>query len=375
MQVSYDQSIIFAEQLKEQLTQRKRAEEVLRQSEQKYRALFEESPISLWEEDFSDIRTYIDSLRRQGIKDLREYFESHPDDVVKCASMARIVDVNKHTLELFKAESKEQFVGSLSKVFREESYDMFREELIAIAEGRTAFEEEIITRTLEGDRIHVGVRFSVAPGHEKTLSKVLVSVMDITERKRAEKELKRRHHALEAIHSILFRVTKEYNLNGMGEVLHDIMKEFYPGADTLIFLLGPRRETFYFPRPERGRVKETRFDRAKNRINNPKLGDDLLRLLTTERIEPARCGRKADCPPVLQDLATGFASWMIVPIEVEDVCYGLFLVGSPSTEAWVEHDLVFVESLIRQISGVIRYQISKEAREEAFRNQLAGPER
>ncbi|MBW2195709.1 MAG: sigma-54-dependent Fis family transcriptional regulator, partial [Deltaproteobacteria bacterium] len=41
----------------------------------------------------------------------------------------------------------------------------------------------------------------------------------------------------------------------------------------------------------------------------------------------------------------------------------------------IEEDLAFVEALIRQISGVIRYQIAKEVREEAFRSQLTGPDK
>lgn len=193
--------------------------------------------------------------------------------------------------------------------------------------------------------------------------------------RQSDKELRRRHQALEAINNILYRVTKEYNLNGMGEVLHDVMEEFYPGVRTLIFLLTPRREDFYFPRPERGRVKETSYDRARAKLKDREIGNGLLRFLTTERVRPTSSGSKADYPAIFQDLATGFTSWMTVPIEVEDVCYGLFMVGSPSQDAWLADDLVFVESLIRQISGVIRYQVSKEAREAAFRDQLAGPDR
>jgi len=37
--------------------------------------------------------------------------------------------------------------------------------------------------------------------------------------------------------------------------------------------------------------------------------------------------------------------------------------------------LLFMESLIRQISGVIKNQISKELREEAFKRQLTGPDK
>jgi DNA-binding NtrC family response regulator len=66
---------------------------------------------------------------------------------------------------------------------------------------------------------------------------------------------------------------------------------------------------------------------------------------------------------------------MAVSIGLDNECLGLFMLGSPSVDIHVEGDLIFVETLIRQISGVIRYQISKEVREEAFRKQLTGPDK
>jgi DNA-binding NtrC family response regulator len=108
---------------------------------------------------------------------------------------------------------------------------------------------------------------------------------------------------------------------------------------------------------------------------NPKLEHALLNLLTSERVKSMCFASKVDCPPIIKDLATGFKSWMGVPIEVEDVCYGLFMVGASAAGIRMQDDLVFVESMVRQISGVIRYQISKEAREESFRDQLTGPDK
>jgi PAS domain-containing protein len=69
-------------------------------------SLFESVPISLWEEDFSAVKTCIDDLRRQGVKDFREYFENNREAVARCVGMVRIVDVNQATLALFKTRSK-----------------------------------------------------------------------------------------------------------------------------------------------------------------------------------------------------------------------------------------------------------------------------
>ncbi|UCE75072.1 MAG: PAS domain S-box protein [Methanomassiliicoccales archaeon] len=157
------------------------AERTLMESRERYHYLFEDSPISLWEEDFTDVKKYIDSLRGTGIKDFREYFKNHPEEVVNCVSSVRIIDVNKNTLVLYKAENKEQLLDNLNKVFDIDSYEVFREELIALAEGKTTFESEAVTRTLTGNKVHIRLRLAVAPGYEDTLGRVLISIIDIPE--------------------------------------------------------------------------------------------------------------------------------------------------------------------------------------------------
>jgi len=212
---------------------------------------------------------------------------------------------------------------------------------------------------------------------------ILGNIVDITKRKNAEhalrkseKELKRRHRELEATNGILLRITKEYNLNGMGHVLENIMKEFYREVDTLVFLLAPSRDGFYFPRPEGRQTKKCCYDRAKTKIRDPQLEQDLLTFLTMEEISPACSAENStECPKIILDLAAEFHTWTAVPIAVDGACHGLVLVGSRSDNVRVEDDLPFVQFLIGQISGVIRYQISKEVREEAFKKQLTGPDK
>ncbi|MHA2296415.1 MAG: PAS domain S-box protein [Candidatus Hodarchaeales archaeon] len=167
----------------------KQAEEKLKESEERYRNLFDESPVSLVVEDYSKIKEYFNSLRQSGINDFRKHLDENPEVVKKCAKMVIVNDVNQAALNLYEAKNKEEFSSGLNKFFGEESYGAFKEYIIALIEGKTSFEHENVNLTLKGEKKNVYIRISVIPGHEETLSRALVSTIDITERKKAEEEL------------------------------------------------------------------------------------------------------------------------------------------------------------------------------------------
>jgi len=182
-----------------EIEESRQTKEALQESEDRYRQLFEESPISLWEEDLSGVKKYLDRLRDSGISDFRTYFETHPETVRECAGMVRIVDVNKATLEIFQAESKEELFVNLVRVFSDKSYDVFEELLISLtlAEGKYLFKSETVNKTLKGNEIYVDLQLTVASGYEDTWAKVLVSLTDITKRRQVETELEKYRQNLE----------------------------------------------------------------------------------------------------------------------------------------------------------------------------------
>ncbi len=171
----------------------------LSSSETRFRALFEYAPISIWEEDFSAVRRYIDELGAAGVTDFPAHLEAHPEAVAESAARVRIVDVNRATLEMYGAESKAQLLADLSKVLGPESLIPFKQELLALARGETSFENETVNYTLRGERRVVLVRLTLAPGSEETWAKAFVSIGDITERRQAEAALAAERDLLQAL--------------------------------------------------------------------------------------------------------------------------------------------------------------------------------
>ncbi len=161
----------------------------LRQRERQYRALFDDSPISLWDEDFSQLKACIDDLRNRGITDFRTYFEQHPEHVIEYLSFVNVLDVNNATLKLYGAASKAELLGNLDKILTKEALPVLTDELTALAEGHTAFEGEMAAKMLSGETKYILLNWSIQPEYEETWSRVTVSILDITDRKQTEVEL------------------------------------------------------------------------------------------------------------------------------------------------------------------------------------------
>jgi diguanylate cyclase (GGDEF)-like protein len=166
------------------------AEQALAESEAHFRGLFENSPISLWEEDYTDLKLALDRLRTEGVTDLDQHLSEHPEFVGECLAAIRVVDVNRRTLDLFGAASKAELVAGLDRIFRDEMRAHFRGELLDMWAGRLAYDREGINYSLTGDALQVHLHWSVLPGSEQTFARVLVAIEDATARKKAEDYLK-----------------------------------------------------------------------------------------------------------------------------------------------------------------------------------------
>ena len=170
-----------------EVVERKQAESDLLLSQVHYQILFNESPAPLWEEDFSELYAYLEERKKEGVHDFRAYFEENPDEVAICAQKVEIREVNQATLELHQAESKEQLLDNLEQTFTMQSFEVFKEELIAIAAGQLQFESEAEVQTLTGELRYISLRLSMNMDRPE-LMMALLTTTDITDRKQAEEE-------------------------------------------------------------------------------------------------------------------------------------------------------------------------------------------
>ena len=168
------------------VTELKQVEIALQESEVRYRTLFENSPIAIWEEDFSEVQEHFNDLQEKGVADFRDYFEQHPDEISRLTDFVKITSVNETSVSFFDASSKDEFSQRLSHYSIENLLEVFREEFIALAEGQTKFNSEIVIQDLVGRKRTLFLDLAVAPAYERKLDRVLVSFIDITERKQAE---------------------------------------------------------------------------------------------------------------------------------------------------------------------------------------------
>ncbi|MGB3212293.1 MAG: diguanylate cyclase [Desulforhopalus sp.] len=174
----------------EDYTDLKRAEEAIRESERRYRQLFQSAPIAMIEWDVSRLKSYLDQLRKSGVADFRTYFEEHPEEVHHCWELIQTADFNDAFLDLMGIPKATIPNGAFLPTDAKEFFEMAREVILVTADGHTAVEREETIVTTSGETKIVLGKSLVVSGHEDTLERVAIGMVDISQRKKAEKALR-----------------------------------------------------------------------------------------------------------------------------------------------------------------------------------------
>lgn len=168
------------------------AKHLVDKNAQRFEHLFENNPVSLWEEDFYEVKTLLAEVK-QKYKDLKQYLINNSDFVNKCASLIKITRINNQTLALHGYKTKEEIIQNLAETFNEVSQRTFINLLIALSENQSKFIAE--TEYLKKDGSIISAILHVYTFDET--KKSIVAIVDTTALKKAEQELSKQIKALE----------------------------------------------------------------------------------------------------------------------------------------------------------------------------------
>lgn len=147
-----------------------------------YYSLFEESPIPIWDEDFSEVKKHIDLLKEQGVRDFETYLQQHPEEIDILSSKMIVNKINQAVVRLNEAKSKKQVLEHLHELRTEDFPRYIIRQVVAIANRERSCEFDAALKTIKGNIRHVLFKWTVVKGHEKNYSHIYLTTTDLTNR-------------------------------------------------------------------------------------------------------------------------------------------------------------------------------------------------
>lgn len=99
------------------ITARKQAETELRQSELRYRSLFQHMPIAMWQMKTGALRDTLARLRGEGVRDIHAHAAAHPGFLDWAMEELQVVEANDRAVEMLGAGDRQDLMGGFSRLW------------------------------------------------------------------------------------------------------------------------------------------------------------------------------------------------------------------------------------------------------------------
>lgn len=187
----------------------------LKSSERRYQSLFEDAPVALWEADFSLVCHYFQLLKEtEQVTDYAAYFNKHPEAIAVCKDLVQVSGINQSAIILFGTESERDGRIALQKAYGEDAREVFKQELISLLSGQVRFAREVAIHTASGEQKDVILKHFLSSEREGDWSRVLIGIVDISDRRHAERALLESQRTLDAIFNNTFQFIGLMSVDG-----------------------------------------------------------------------------------------------------------------------------------------------------------------
>ncbi|AEE20411.1 PAS domain-containing protein [Dokdonia sp. 4H-3-7-5] len=235
--------------------------------EHDYKTLFDNSTISIWNEDFTLVFEELERLRTLNVSNIKKYLKKNPETLSTLLGKLKVNNVNGATLKLFKAENKEDFFNNIQNTFGKGASKVFTKLIIAIWKKKKAFISEVNYKTLKGVEFKalLSVRIPQTLLEQKS---VPVTIQDISELKAVQSAKKQ---------SIL-KLQQAQKLGRMGSWEWKWKTDEAYWSDEMYKIYGVKKGEFD---PTSDNVRELIFEEDRSKVKN------VIKKLFTERsMEP-----------------------------------------------------------------------------------------
>ena len=168
------------------ITDRKRTESEQLEILSNYYSLFEDSPIPIWDEDFSEVKNELDLLKSSGVEDPRLYFSTFPEEMTRIASKLVVNKINMAVVKLNEGSTKEEILANFKSLVTPKSFEYALRQIEAIWNNQQVCEFDAELKTFKDNYRYVHFKWTVVKGHEKDYKRVFLTTTDLTERIKEE---------------------------------------------------------------------------------------------------------------------------------------------------------------------------------------------
>jgi len=178
------------EALHEEIAERRKTESALRESELRFRSLFEKSPIAIVQLDLSRTQRYFRAFLEKDTAELVKNLSADENYIRRLFRSIRVVNANRACLYLHDNDSLDGYRKAFRSTFAPETVMSLIRVLKHLQAGQELIKEETVILTQSGQRREVLIELYATPGDGGRWSRVVLHYIDLTELKRTERRLR-----------------------------------------------------------------------------------------------------------------------------------------------------------------------------------------